>query len=101
MFQTMYVAPDGFNATGAGGNTPWAPELPLSNWAAAGEAAATAHTNIIAGSAQRIFFLISTISVLLDSLATTARPAGLRPSTALKILIPTRPRSRCLARSTG
>ena len=29
MFQTMTVGPLGFNATGAGGNAPWMPELPL------------------------------------------------------------------------
>jgi hypothetical protein len=72
MFQTMNVPPVGFNATGVGGNTPCVPELPLVNCAAAGEAAPDVHTNTMAGSAHRIFLLMSTISVLLDCVSRLA-----------------------------
>jgi hypothetical protein len=70
MFQTMKVKPFGFKATGAGGNTPWVPELPLLKfWADAGVAAAPEHTNAMTASAYWIVFLMSTITVLLDSLS--------------------------------
>ena len=52
------VMPLGLKTTGAGGNTPWIPELPLLNvCAAADEAAGGARTNTTTGIAYWIFFL--------------------------------------------